>query len=96
MCYNVAERGAPNPPSILLIAKWGGELTPLGRVHAEALGKAFRCMYPGGASYNDDGSGLLRLHSTFRHDLKIYASDEGRVQMTAAAFAKVRLNAPKS
>jgi inositol-hexakisphosphate/diphosphoinositol-pentakisphosphate 1-kinase len=33
--------------------------------------------------------GLLRLHSTFRHDLKIYASDEGRVQMTAAAFAKV-------
>jgi inositol hexakisphosphate/diphosphoinositol-pentakisphosphate kinase len=34
------------------------------------------------------GLGLLRLHSTFRHDLKIYASDEGRVQMTAAAFAK--------
>ena len=36
------------------------------------------------------GLGLLRLHSTFRHDLKIYASDEGRVQMTAAAFAKVK------
>lgn len=36
------------------------------------------------------GCGLLRLHSTYRHDLKIYASDEGRVQMTAAAFAKVR------
>jgi len=35
------------------------------------------------------GLGLLRLHSTFRHDLKIYASDEGRVQMTAAAFARV-------
>lgn len=35
------------------------------------------------------GCGLLRLHSTYRHDLKIYASDEGRVQMTAAAFAKV-------
>ena len=34
------------------------------------------------------GLGLLRLHSTYRHDLKIYASDEGRVQMTAAAFAK--------
>ncbi|KAM3838297.1 inositol hexakisphosphate and diphosphoinositol-pentakisphosphate kinase 2-like, partial [Diretmus argenteus] len=34
------------------------------------------------------GCGLLRLHSTYRHDLKIYASDEGRVQMTAAAFAK--------
>lgn len=35
------------------------------------------------------GCGLLRLHSSYRHDLKIYASDEGRVQMTAAAFAKV-------
>ncbi len=34
------------------------------------------------------GLGLLRLHSTYRHDLKIYASDEGRVQMTAASFAK--------
>ena len=32
----------------------------------------------------------MRLHSTYRHDLKIYASDEGRVQTTAAAFAKVK------
>lgn len=40
------------------------------------------------------GCGLLRLHSTFRHDLKIYASDEGRVQMTAAAFAKVHTTVP--
>lgn len=39
------------------------------------------------------GCGLLRLHSTYRHDLKIYASDEGRVQMTAAAFAKVSAGA---
>ena len=38
---------------------------------------------------NIPGFGFLRLHSTYRHDLKIYASDEGRVQMTAAAFAKV-------
>lgn len=47
-------------------------------------------MYPGGQGAGSDQSdvGLLRLHSTFRHDLKIYASDEGRVQMTAAAFAK--------
>ncbi|GJN17500.1 hypothetical protein PR202_gb04573 [Eleusine coracana subsp. coracana] len=35
-----------------------------------------------------EGPGLLRLHSTYRHDLKIYSSDEGRVQMSAAAFAK--------
>jgi len=42
-------------------------------------------MYPGGDPNSD---GLLRLHSTYRHDLKIYSSDEGRVQITAAAFIK--------
>ncbi|KAK0073870.1 hypothetical protein PV325_009090, partial [Microctonus aethiopoides] len=129
-----------NEPSLVLILKWGGELTPAGRIQAEELGRIFRCMYPGGqgrhlsdwviddilnlisifmeanfitlvclffhrffAELQEDdsemlpshgdyagaqGLGLLRLHSTFRHDLKIYASDEGRVQMTAAAFAK--------
>ncbi|XP_071424193.1 inositol hexakisphosphate and diphosphoinositol-pentakisphosphate kinase 1 isoform X2 [Pithys albifrons albifrons] len=77
-------------PSLLLVLKWGGELTPTGRVQAEELGRAFRCMYPGGQGdyAGFPGCGLLRLHSTYRHDLKIYASDEGRVQMTAAAFAK--------
>ncbi|RZF35061.1 hypothetical protein LSTR_LSTR009653 [Laodelphax striatellus] len=84
-----------NDPSLLLILKWGGELTPAGRMQAEKLGKIFRCMYPGGQGKSagvqageNQGLGLLRLHSTYRHDLKIYASDEGRVQMTAAAFAK--------
>ncbi|KAI2648366.1 Inositol hexakisphosphate and diphosphoinositol-pentakisphosphate kinase 1 [Labeo rohita] len=78
-------------PSLLLVLKWGGELTPAGRVQAEELGRAFRCMYPGGQGdyAGFPGCGLLRLHSTYRHDLKIYASDEGRVQMTAAAFAKM-------
>ncbi|XP_053128434.1 inositol hexakisphosphate and diphosphoinositol-pentakisphosphate kinase 1 isoform X2 [Hemicordylus capensis] len=77
-------------PVLLLVLKWGGELTPAGRVQAEELGRAFRCMYPGGQGdyAGFPGCGLLRLHSTYRHDLKIYASDEGRVQMTAAAFAK--------
>ncbi|XP_059094246.1 inositol hexakisphosphate and diphosphoinositol-pentakisphosphate kinase-like isoform X3 [Tigriopus californicus] len=146
----------PREASLLLILKWGGELTPSGRFQAEELGRVFRCMYPGGQDLligglppikekkprggkkapnadaalpapkqpptesgpqdslctscsgqdcsaptkNDSnthnngeyagtqGLGLLRLHSTYRHDLKIYASDEGRVQMTAAAFAK--------
>ncbi|VDM58758.1 unnamed protein product [Angiostrongylus costaricensis] len=66
-----------------------------GNLQAEALGKLFRTLYPGirradGKSSPEDtqGLGFLRLHSTYRHDLKIYASDEGRVQMTAAAFAK--------
>lgn len=86
--------GDTKEPSLVLILKWGGELTPAGRIQAEELGRIFRCMYPGGqgTSRHDQsgtqGLGLLRLHSTFRHDLKIYASDEGRVQMTAAAFAK--------
>ncbi|KAL1512849.1 hypothetical protein ABEB36_002365 [Hypothenemus hampei] len=80
----------PAEPSLVLILKWGGELTPAGRIQAEELGRIFRCMYPGGQGEyaGAQGLGLLRLHSTFRHDLKIYASDEGRVQMTAAAFAK--------
>uniref|UniRef100_A0A8C7IX51 Inositol hexakisphosphate and diphosphoinositol-pentakisphosphate kinase n=1 Tax=Oncorhynchus kisutch TaxID=8019 RepID=A0A8C7IX51_ONCKI len=84
------EEGPKEGPSLLLVLKWGGELTPAGRVQAEELGRAFRCMYPGGQGdyAGFPGCGLLRLHSTYRHDLKIYASDEGRVQMTAAAFAK--------
>ncbi|XP_077561996.1 inositol hexakisphosphate and diphosphoinositol-pentakisphosphate kinase isoform X3 [Haemaphysalis longicornis] len=116
--HSSSDEDYPREPSLVLILKWGGELTPAGRVQAEELGRVFRCMYPGGQVIekhdthllNQDvechqpfsttsieelseyagtrGLGLLRLHSTFRHDLKIYASDEGRVQMTAAAFAK--------
>lgn len=84
------EGDSPKEPSLVLILKWGGELTPAGRIQAEELGRIFRCMYPGGQGEyaGTQGLGLLRLHSTYRHDLKIYASDEGRVQMTAAAFAK--------
>mmetsp|Transcript_25598 Transcript_25598/g.75672 ORF Transcript_25598/g.75672 Transcript_25598/m.75672 type:complete len:1449 (-) Transcript_25598:644-4990(-) len=70
----------------LLILKWGGVLTHAGRQQAEDLGRVFRMvMYP---RYGSAGGGLLRLHSTYRHDLKIYSSDEGRVQVSAAAFAK--------
>lgn len=69
---------------VLLILKWGGDLTPHGRVQACQLGADFRDnMYP-----HPSGGGMLRLHSTFRHDLKIKASDEGRVMKTAAAFTK--------
>ena len=85
----VADNTVPTNPSLLFILKWGGELTEAGRVQAEEMGVNFRTMYPGGqGDYKVPGLGLLRLHSTFRHDLKIYASDEGRVQVTAAAFAK--------
>ncbi|XP_057491249.1 inositol hexakisphosphate and diphosphoinositol-pentakisphosphate kinase VIP2-like isoform X1 [Actinidia eriantha] len=71
------------PVEALMVLKYGGVLTHAGRKQAEELGRYFRnYMYPG------EGTGLLRLHSTYRHDLKIYSSDEGRVQMSAAAFAK--------
>eukprot|EP00606_Chrysophyceae_sp_TOSAG23-5_P000745 GSChrysophyteH2.ASY1.ANO1.1023.1 assembled CDS len=69
---------------ILVILKWGGDLTPLGRDQAESMGAIFRQkMYP-----DNNNGGVLRLHATYRHDLKIKASDEGRVMKTAAAFAK--------
>jgi inositol hexakisphosphate/diphosphoinositol-pentakisphosphate kinase len=89
----VTHRPTPTSPKgqgLLLILKWGGELTAAGQRQAEELGRAFRCMYPGGEGEYASlpGSGFLRLHSTYRHDLKVYASDEGRVQMTAAAFTK--------
>mmetsp|Transcript_18134 Transcript_18134/g.49488 ORF Transcript_18134/g.49488 Transcript_18134/m.49488 type:complete len:1368 (+) Transcript_18134:63-4166(+) len=69
---------------VQLILKWGGNLTKLGEKQAIALGHRHRHdMYP-----DAPGGGILRLHSTFRHDLKIKTSDEGRVMKTAAAFAK--------
>ena len=76
---------------LLMILKWGGEITPTGEIQAEEFGTAFRCIYPNGEGEYASlaGSGFLRLHSTYRHDLKVYASDEGRVQTTAAAFTKV-------
>jgi inositol hexakisphosphate/diphosphoinositol-pentakisphosphate kinase len=59
-------------------------VTKLGEKQAIQLGQRLRHeMYP-----DSPGGGILRLHSTFRHDLKIKTSDEGRVMKTAAAFAK--------
>lgn len=56
----------------------------LGEKQAINLGQRLRHeMYP-----DSNGGGILRLHSTFRHDLKIKTSDEGRVIKTAGAFAK--------
>jgi len=69
---------------VQLILKWGGALTPLGEAQAKWLGESLRHdLYP-----DPNGGGVLRLHSTFRHDLKIKTSDEGRVMKTAAAFTK--------
>ena len=77
--------GGPDgkPTEVQFILKWGGELTSLGEAQSTLLGTSFRTrLYPG------EIDGVLRLHATYRHDLKIFSSDEGRVQMTAAAFAR--------
>ncbi|KAL4488441.1 hypothetical protein ABPG72_013009 [Tetrahymena utriculariae] len=71
------------PSQVLIILKWGGELTHSGEQQSEELGKFFRdYLYPA------EKDGILRLHSTYRHDLKTYTSDEGRCQKTAGAFLK--------
>lgn len=81
---NGVESVVERATQVELILKWGGMLTHLGKLQSTSLGADFRHkMYPDPA-----GGGVLRLHSTFRHDLKIRSSDEGRVMMTAAAFAK--------
>ena len=46
------------------------------------MGEMFRRQVYGGDAF------FLRLHNTYRHDMKIYSSEEGRVRTTAAAFAK--------
>ncbi|KAG7396049.1 Inositol hexakisphosphate and diphosphoinositol-pentakisphosphate kinase 2 [Phytophthora boehmeriae] len=80
-----ADPQTADKPKVLMILKWGGDLTERGKKQGEELGQSFRnSLYP----VEVEEGGLLRLHSTFRHDLKIFTSDEGRVQMTAAAFAK--------
>ena len=70
----------------LIILKWGGFLTHAGIEQARILGKTFRVtLYP---TSDDEQNGLLRLHSTYRHDLKCYSADEGRCLKTAASFLK--------
>lgn len=73
--WSTPEEGSGEQPrcvEALLILKHGGVLTHAGRQQAETLGNLFRnVMYPPSA-----GGGLLRLHSTYRHDLKIYSSGE--------------------
>jgi inositol hexakisphosphate/diphosphoinositol-pentakisphosphate kinase len=66
----------------VLILKWGGELTKMGEDDAIELGKLFRL-----TKYSNE-EGIISLHSSYRHDLKTYSSDEGRCLKTAAAFLK--------
>ena len=70
----------------LFIIKWGGRITHSGIKQIKLLGNTFRTqLYLANKSTGED---LLRLHSTFQHDLKCYSSEEGRSLKTAAAFLK--------
>jgi len=82
--WKPTKEGSPRKAAVVLVvAKWGGELTVSGVQQATELGYRLRHdLYP------NDPTGLLRLHSSFRHDFKIYSSQEGRCQITAAAFTK--------
>lgn len=62
-----------------VVMKWGGVITPLGLSQAAQLGGQIKS-----AIYGGDVS---RLHTSMLHDMKIFTSEEGRVQLTAAAFA---------
>ena len=70
----------------LLIMKWGGHITHSGIEQAKILGQTFRCQFYPSGSGSIKGEGLLRLHNTYRHDLKCYSSEEGRCLKSAAAF----------
>ncbi|KAI7750735.1 hypothetical protein M8C21_013037 [Ambrosia artemisiifolia] len=54
-------------------------------VWAPALGRHRHGRHGNTAIISGEGTGLLRLHSTYRHDLNIYSSNEGRVQARYAA-----------
>ena len=78
----------------LLILKWGGSLTHAGIEQAYKLGRTFLCrLYPSNEKNQD---GLIRLHLTYRHDLKCYSADEGRCLKTSASFLKglLKLDGP--
>ena len=64
--------------------KWGGRITHSGINQTKLLGNTFRTQLY--YSNKLTGEDLLRLHSTFRHDLKCYSSEEGRSLKTGAAF----------
>ena len=68
----------------LFIIKWGGRITHSGIKQTKLLGNTFRSQFY--LSNKLTGEDLLRLHSTYQHDLKCYSSEEGRSLKTAAAF----------
>eukprot|EP00929_Paragymnodinium_shiwhaense_P068584 TRINITY_DN34518_c0_g1_i2.p1 TRINITY_DN34518_c0_g1~~TRINITY_DN34518_c0_g1_i2.p1 ORF type:complete len:1059 (-),score=270.35 TRINITY_DN34518_c0_g1_i2:78-3254(-) len=82
------EQSEAEVKEVQVVLKYGGVLTPAGIAQAHRLGGEFRrTMYPGDTT-SKDKDGLLRLHATQRHDFKVYSSEEGRVQMSAAAFVR--------
>ncbi|CAG7861880.1 unnamed protein product [Brassica rapa] len=65
------------PVEALMILKYGDVLTHAGRKQYFTNEMALNYML-----FSGEETGLRRLYSTYRHDLKIYSSDEGRVKLT--------------
>jgi inositol hexakisphosphate/diphosphoinositol-pentakisphosphate kinase len=57
-----------NIKKIVIVLKWGGELSSTGYKDAIELGKLIR-----NERYKDDD--LLSLYSSYQHDLKTYSSE---------------------
>jgi inositol-hexakisphosphate/diphosphoinositol-pentakisphosphate 1-kinase len=76
-----SDNGKGQIKKIMLVLKWGGDLSFLGYEDAIELGRKMR-------TERYDDKDCLSLYSSYRHDLKTYASDEGRCIKTAAAFLK--------
>ena len=72
----IEHKGTRRVTQVQVVAKWGGEITKFGREQAQELGCRLRVgLYPGDT--------LLALHSTFRHNFKLYSSLEGRCQVSS-------------
>ena len=80
--FEISAEGKKRVKEARFILKWGGALTHRGIQQSYSIGEAMRKnLYPGEEVF-------VRLHSTYFQDLKCYSADEGRCQITAAAFLK--------
>jgi len=67
--YSPAEDNVNGPiKTVLIVLKWGGELSYFGYLDAIELGKKMR-------TERYDDRDCLSLYSSYKHDIKTYASD---------------------
>lgn len=72
-----ASRDDDDRPRLELVLKWGGELTPAGRIQAEELGRAFRRLYPDTISTREDPDSESEREEE-EEELNVFPEDETR------------------